>query len=150
MTKFKFKAFHELENGELYQILKLRTDVFVVEQNCPYPELDNKDLEAIHVFCLENDEAIAVARLLPPGISYDEWSLGRIATHIKSRGSGLGKSLMTHLMTYMSVNHPEAAIRISAQSHLERFYNDFGFHATGKAYLEDGIPHIEMLFKPSQ
>ena len=146
--KFKFKSFKELTNKELYNLLKLRTDVFVVEQNCPYPELDNKDLKSIHVFINNDAETIAVARILPPGVSYAEWSFGRIATQISTRGTGLGKDLMKSMMNYMEQNHPDENIRISAQSHLEVFYNAYGFQNTGKAYLEDGIPHIEMLYKP--
>ncbi len=147
MSNFEFKSFDELKNTELYQLLKLRTDVFVVEQNCPYPELDNKDLQAIHVFRFIDNDIVAVGRILPPGTSYDEWSLGRIATHANQRGKGLGRDLMNSIMQYMSIKHPDASIRISAQSHLEKFYSEFDFSPTGKSYLEDGIPHIEMLFK---
>ena len=145
---FSIKTFVNLSNLELYKIIKLRIDVFVVEQDCPYPDLDDKDLKAIHVFTKKADEVIAVARILPPGISYKEWSFGRIATQINTRGTGLGKALMDELMQYMGIHHPHQAVRISAQSHLEAFYHAFGFDNTGKAYLEDGIPHIEMLYKP--
>lgn len=145
---FIFKTFSELSVHQLYQLIKLRVDVFVVEQDCPYPELDNKDLEAVHVFRIDGDEAMATARILPAGVSYKEWSIGRVATHEKWRGKGVGKQLMSSVMDYMADKHPNESIRISAQSHLEKFYADFGFTATGKAYLEDGIPHIEMLFVP--
>jgi len=150
MPNFEFKSFTDLKNIELYQLLKLRTNVFVVEQNCPYPELDDKDLEAIHTFCSIDNEIVAVARILSPGISYKEWSFGRIATHLNFRGKGLGHELMKSLMAYMANNHPLKSIIISAQSHLEKFYASFGFSSTGKAYLEDGIPHIEMLFENSK
>jgi ElaA protein len=144
--QFFYKKFEELKNQELYQVLKLRTDVFVVEQNCPYPELDNKDFEAIHVLGLAGSDLVAVARILPPGVSYPEWSFGRIATSYQVRGKGVGRALIRHMMDYMDNNHVGANIRISAQSHLEQFYAAYGFRATGKNYLEDGIPHLEMLF----
>ncbi|MFK8045093.1 MAG: GNAT family N-acetyltransferase [Crocinitomicaceae bacterium] len=148
MSLFNFTAFSDLATADLYDILKLRTNVFVVEQNCPYPELDDKDKDGIHVYCKDENEMLAVARILPAGISYKEWSFGRIATHKKSRGTGLGKELMTACMNFMKLNHPAESVRISAQSHLEKFYGSFGFVSTGKNYLEDGIPHIEMLFEP--
>jgi len=148
MSAFTFISFLDLELIDLYEILKLRTNVFVVEQNCPYPELDDKDKKAIHVYSKDGEEMLAVARILPAGVSYKEWSFGRIATHETTRGTGLGKKLMDSLMNYMHDKHPQEPIRISAQSHLEKFYGNFGFIHTGKSYLEDGIPHIEMLFEP--
>lgn len=144
--EFMYKSFVELNTIELYKLLELRTNVFVVEQNCPYPELDNKDQQAIHVWAQKDGRNIAVARLLPPGVSYREWSFGRIATHINYRGKGIGQQLMISLMAYMKTHYLGLPIRISAQAHLEKFYSEFGFVSTGKSYLEDGIPHIEMLF----
>lgn len=142
-----FKPFSELTNIELYHILKLRSDVFVVEQDCPYPELDGKDLNAIHVTGMVKGDIVAVARVLPPGVSYTEWSFGRIATHKKFRGRGLGRQLIASMMLYMTEKFPNQNVRISAQEHLKEFYNEFGFKSTGKKYLEDGIPHIEMLYE---
>lgn len=143
---FIYKRFTELKTIELYQLLALRTNVFVVEQNCPYPELDQKDQSAIHVWAEKEETVIAVARILPPGVSYPEWSFGRIATHIDYRGKALGRQLMLSMMSYMNKHHSGLPIRISAQAHLNNFYSEFGFRSTGKSYLEDGIPHIEMVF----
>ncbi|MFK8039054.1 MAG: GNAT family N-acetyltransferase [Crocinitomicaceae bacterium] len=145
--KFIYKSFSELNTIELYHLIELRTNVFVVEQDCPYPELDNKDQKAIHVWAKDNEVVVAVARILPPGISYpNDWSFGRIATHADYRGKSIGRALMQSMMEYMKSHHPNSSIRISAQAHLDEFYNSFGFEPTGKSYLEDGIPHIEMLF----
>jgi len=143
--EFKILPFNDLSNNELYDLLKLRTDVFVVEQNCPYPELDQKDKLAYHYIGLINNEIVATSRILPQHISYPELSIGRVATQINHRGKDLGKRMMHHILDFMDSEWNGVNIKISAQSHLEKFYSEFGFEATGKKYLEDGIPHIEML-----
>ena len=143
---FYVKRFDELTVDELHDLLALRIDVFVVEQNCPYPELDGKDKKAYHVIGTNAEgKVIATARILPSGISYDEVSIGRVASDFSFRGKGLGHQLMTCSMEYIKSRLGDGPVRISAQEHLEDFYGKHHFVSTGKKYLEDGIPHIEMI-----
>jgi ElaA protein len=140
------KCFNELTVKEFHDLLKLRIDVFVIEQNCPYPELDNNDLESIHVFAVDEEgETIAVARVLPADVSYPEVSIGRVATSKKFRMTGLGHELMLVCLGYIHNQFNTKTVRISAQKYLEAFYTKHGFIPTGKEYLEDDIPHLEML-----
>ena len=117
-------AFPGLSTKRLYEILKIRQEVFAVEQDCVYLDVDGKDMDALHVFATRDDELIAYCRILPPGLKYPEASIGRVLTTSAARGSG---------------------IRISAQLYLEEFYHSFGFASCSLPYPEDGIPHIEML-----
>ena len=128
----------------LHGMLQLRQAVFVVEQTCPYLDLDGADLEAWHVLGEERGQVLACARLLAPGVKYEEASIGRVCTAGELRGQGLGRELMGHSLQAVKRIWPEKDIRISAQSYLIPFYQSLGFHATGHAYLEDGIPHEEM------
>lgn len=140
------KFWFELTKDEVYNLLELRIEVFVMEQNCPYQEADGKDKESVHFFAMDTKNSpIAYLRVIPPGISYPEWSIGRVATRSIHRNQGLGKSLMRQALEWVDKNHTNQDIRISAQTYLQQFYESFGFENTGKAYLEDGIPHIEML-----
>ncbi|MBU2020416.1 MAG: GNAT family N-acetyltransferase [Bacteroidetes bacterium] len=140
------KLFNELTAKEFHDLLQLRIDVFVVEQNCPYPELDNKDLQAVHIFATnEHNKVVAVARVLPAGISYAEVAIGRVATSKEVRMTGLGHELMKRCLNYISITYQTNTVRISAQKYLEAFYTNHGFIPTGKEYLEDNIPHLEML-----
>ncbi|MEH0690162.1 GNAT family N-acetyltransferase [Vibrio cholerae] len=143
---WQLRTFEALSNHELYQLLKLRVDVFVVEQTCPYPELDDKDLitGVYHLLGYEQDQLVACARLLPPGISYPSVSIGRVATHEKARGNGLGHQLLEQAIHQCQRLWPNSAIEIGAQEHLSAFYGRYGFFATSEMYLEDGIPHIDM------
>lgn len=139
------KDWSDLSKEELYEILALRMRVFVVEQNCPYIDTDGKDKKSLHLFAL-NDEGkcVACARLVKPGISYDEWSIGRVATDESVRRHGVGMELMRRAISFFEEkNNP--AVRISAQCYLEKFYDKFGFIPIGEPYPEDDIPHIEML-----
>lgn len=147
MISFTTKSFDELSNTELYQLLQLRNEVFIVEQTCPYPDLDNKDFKSLHVLGKENDQMVAYARLLPQGISYDKASIGRVVTSSAVRKTGYGKLLMQYaiLETLRLFNTNE--IVISAQYYLEKFYADFGFNSEGDVYMEDDIPHIQMRLK---
>lgn len=145
---WRCKAFGELTAIELYGILQLRTDVFILEQNCLYRDVDGKDIKAFHLFASSEDKIHAYARILPPGISYDEVSIGRVVTSKAARNTGLGKLLMNKCMDFIKEKFPETPVRISAQSYLIKFYQEFGFNATGPEYLEDDIPHIQMLFQP--
>lgn len=124
----------------------LRIEVFVVEQNCPYQDADGKDLKSSHVFGTnDHGELIACARIVSPGVSYKEVSIGRVATAMTVRGSGSGKELMRKSIKAIEEKFGQVPIRISAQSYLKKFYESFGFVQVGEEYLEDNIPHIEML-----
>ncbi|MEZ9669723.1 GNAT family N-acetyltransferase [Vibrio lentus] len=138
--------FSELSTQQLYQLLKLRVDVFVVEQNCPYPELDGKDTLAgvEHLLGYADAELVACARLLPPGTSYDNTSIGRVATKQSARGDGLGHQLIKEALTRCEVLWPSTTIDIGAQQHLENFYASHGFKTISEMYLEDDIPHVDM------
>ena len=145
---WKILPYHQLSLDEFHDIIALRINVFVVEQNCPYPELDGKDKKSFHVFGLdENNQILATARILPKGISYNEVSIGRVATHQSVRQNKIGIQLMEKCMDFIQHQFSNENVRISAQSHLIPFYNKFGFKSTGKTYLEDNIPHTEMLFE---
>ncbi len=146
MIRWSIIPFSELTLTEWHDLLALRVAVFVVEQTCPYQEIDGKDPLAFHVIGRnEANETIATARVLPPGISYKEWSIGRVAVDEKYRAKKLGYELMRQAMQFVDEQEKNASIRISAQLYLKKFYENLGFEFTGKAYDEDGIPHIEML-----
>lgn len=139
----KFSALH-IE--ELYKIIQLRINVFVVEQNCPYNELDDKDIYAYHVYSKnELNEITSYSRILPAGISYPEISIGRVCCKKDLRMTGLGKENMKKTLEYVHQIFGNVPIRISAQLYLKKFYEGFGFVTQGNSYLEDNIPHIEML-----
>lgn len=148
--KWKWSAFGELSARELYQILKLRQEVFVVEQQCPYLDADGRDYYCYHLHGWaaasgNPEKLIAYLRVLPPGLAYAEPALGRIVTAPDARGSGVGRLLMAEGLRRVREIFGEAAIRISAQHYLKKFYEEFGFRQVGEPYDEDGIPHIEML-----
>jgi ElaA protein len=145
---WKIKHFVDLNQYELYDVFALRINVFVVEQNCPYPELDGKDKHCFHVIGEHEGEVVATARIIPAGISYPEVSIGRVATHANFRKKGLGHLIMKNCLEFIQTEFGKGSIRISAQAHLQNYYEKHDFKATGKEYLEDGIPHLEMLFKP--
>ena len=142
---WKIKTFELLNTAELYKILKLRTNVFVVEQNCAYPELDNKDQAAVHLWAEQDGEILAYCRIFPPGSNYTESSIGRVVTAPNRRKQNLGRHLMLLAIESIETHYHTSKIRISAQDYLLDFYKTFGFEDTGKKYLEDGIPHTEML-----
>jgi ElaA protein len=142
------KQFDELTAKELYLILQLRNEVFIVEQNCPYQDLDNKDLYAFHLMGMKEDKLLAYSRLLAPGISYSESSIGRVVSSPAARKSGMGKKLMKESIVQIKNLFQTDTIRIGAQLYLKNFYDSFGFIQEGDIYLEDNIPHIIMLRKP--
>ena len=142
--------FNQLTLDQLYDILKLRVDVFVVEQNCPYPELDDKDRhpEAQHLMGLDNQQNIvAYCRILPPGLSYPQASIGRVLIAQHARGQGLGEPLMQQAIQIALAQWPNMGIQIGAQERLTSFYQRLGFKAQSEMYLEDGIPHLDMLYQ---
>jgi ElaA protein len=139
-------SWSDLSTETLYHILALRAEVFVVEQNCPYQDVDGKDLKSLHVCGYsENGELGAYARLVKPGVSYDEWSIGRVITSPRVRRTGAGEELMRVCIAYYA-DRKISPVRISAQSYLHDFYTKFGFVQVSEEYLEDDIPHIEMLY----
>ena len=139
------KTFSELTTEELYKILQLRNEVFVVEQNCPYQDCDGKDLKAHHFSAWDNSVLVAYTRLLPKGVSYDTGaSIGRVLTSPKVRGQKLGKELMQKSIDKIYELYGQMPIIIGAQLYLKRFYESFAFVQQGEGYLEDNIPHIVM------
>ncbi|MCK8828247.1 GNAT family N-acetyltransferase [Natroniella acetigena] len=146
--EWHLKFFNQLSVDELYKLLKLRIDVFVVEQDCPYHECDNKDRRSFHLFAEREGEILAYARLILPGISYSEASIGRVIVVKKYRNQGLGRELMERGIDFLTTELKQEQIRISAQQHLSSsFYGQLGFEVVSDSYLEDGIPHVEMLYQ---
>ena len=140
-----FKKFDELSPLELYSILQLRNEVFVVEQNCVFQDADNKDQLSYHLTGWKENILVAYTRIIPPGIAYAEASIGRVVTSPAIRKTGLGKELMQVSLENIHQLFGNITIRIGAQLYLEKFYSSLGFQSTGKHYLEDGIPHVEMI-----
>ena len=139
------KPFHQLTPAELYAILRLRIEVFIVEQNCVFQDADNKDIYCHHLMLFENKQLVAYARLVPPGLSYNEMSIGRVVSSKSVRRTGAGSQLMELAIKYCRQIFGDGPIRIGAQYYLEKFYSDLGFTRTGDIYDEDGIDHIEMI-----
>ncbi|MGR3763067.1 GNAT family N-acetyltransferase [Rossellomorea sp. NS-SX7] len=144
---WKLKSFNELSTTELYRILKERTQVFVVEQHCPYLEVDGKDLHSYHLYKEENGEVAAYSRILPAGISYEEASIGRVFVKREYRGRGLAGELMKKGLDFIQHEWEEKTVKIQAQEYLREFYGSFGFEAVTDTYLDDGIPHIDMILR---
>jgi ElaA protein len=143
---FKLRSFKELNTNELYDILQLRNEVFVVEQKCAYQDLDGKDDEALHLMGFVGTELVAYARLLKPGVSYKEVAIGRVVVSSKHRGKNFGVELMEEALRDCMREFKTGVILVSAQKYLEKFYNGLGFITESDTYLEDDIPHIKMRF----
>jgi len=139
------KTFNELTTEELYQILRLRSEVFVVEQDCVYQDVDNKDQKALHIMGIKDGEVVAYTRVFEPGDYFDNVSIGRVVVSQSQRKYGLGKQIMQASLAAINQRFPDKPIEISAQSYLLKFYTELGFNAFGEEYLEDGIPHRRML-----
>ncbi len=148
---FEVKRFSDLSLDELYALLALRQEIFIVEQNCPYLDADGKDQSAFHVLAFsEQGELAAYTRLLSKGISYPEYcSIGRVICKKTFRQTGLGKEIMQHSIKSCTQLFPNQVIKISAQVYLDRFYKSLGFKPIGEEYLEDDIPHQAMIYQPS-
>ncbi len=140
------KTFYELDTEDLYQILRLRSEVFVVEQDCVYQDIDNKDQNAIHLYYKEKNEILAYTRIFKAGNYYENPCIGRVVVSKKNRGNDLGKKIMIDSMEYIKHNIKGEKIELSAQKYLNKFYKDLGFYKIGEDYLEDGIPHQRMIF----
>ena len=139
------KTFNELSPEELYALLRLRSEVFVVEQNCVFLDMDNKDAYCHHLLGWEEGLLAAYSRIVPAGISYVESSIGRIVSSPSVRGRGIGRELLIKGIDTLYTLYGKTPIRIGAQYYLRKFYESFGFVQKGEIYLEDGIEHIEML-----
>lgn len=140
-----YKSFEELNGTEMYELLKLRSLVFVVEQDCVFLDIDDKDQESFHLLGYEDDALVAYSRIVPAGVSYTEISIGRVVTHPSYRRKGLGKELMETSIACIEDRYGKQAIHIGAQVYLKSFYESFGFNTISEVYIEDGIPHVEML-----
>ncbi|GGW43712.1 GNAT family N-acetyltransferase [Arenibacter certesii] len=143
----KVKTFKELETPELYDILQLRSEVFVVEQNCAYQDVDGKDTLALHLLGLKKGKLVAYTRIFKTEVVYKEASIGRVIVRKEERMYGYGKAIMEASLKVIENTCGTVPVRISAQTYLLKFYNSLGFVQEGKNYLEDGIPHILMIKK---
>lgn len=140
------KRLDTLDVRTLYEIIALRINVFIIEQSCFYEELDYKDFSAYHIYTLDADgHVLAYLRVLDPGVSYDEVSIGRVLVAPSARGTGLGKELMLKGLDCVKANYGDVPIKISAQAYLQSFYESLGFVATSEIYVEDGIEHLDMV-----
>jgi len=145
MINYTCKSYQDLSKNELYAILWLRAKVFIVEQNCPYQDLDGKDQKSIHVLGVKDNLIAAYTRLIPKGVSYEDYcSIGRVVCDPSVRKGGVGKELMHFSIETCKEIFPNTPIKISAQTYLNKFYTNLGFTAIGEEYLEDNIPHIQM------
>ena len=141
------KKFSELSTEEIYNILKLRSEVFVVEQNCVYQDIDEKDQKATHLFIEKNNEIIAYTRIFKKRDYYEENpSIGRVVVSKKERGKNLGKEIMLNSIEFIKKELEGRKIELSAQKYLDKFYKELDFYSEGEDYLEDGIPHQRMFY----
>lgn len=145
MLEITIKTFQELTTKELYDLIQLRVDVFCVEQNCVYQDLDGKDEKAIHVIGKKNHRIIAYTRVFKPGDYFKESSIGRVVVRKDERQHKYGYDIMKASIQAVKDYFNETAIKLSAQTYLRKFYNNLGFKEIGEEYLEDGIPHIAMV-----
>jgi ElaA protein len=142
--QWSLASFDQLSPTQLYALLKLRSEVFVVEQQCIFLDMDQKDAHCFHLMGWKDDELVAYTRLVPPGISYPEASIGRVVTSQLVRRTGVGKELMERSIAEARNLFKTSTIVIGAQLYLEKFYSSLGFRKSSEVYLEDGIEHIEM------
>ncbi len=147
MLDITTKTFQELTTQELYDILQLRSEVFVVEQDCVYQDIDGKDQKALHVLGYKNNVVVAYTRIFKPGDYFEKASIGRVVVAKKERQYKYGYDIMEASIQAIKEHYNETDIKISAQCYLNKFYNNLGFKAIGEDYLEDGIPHIAMVYK---
>jgi len=145
--EFKIKKFNELTIEELYKILRVRNEVFVVEQDCIYQDCDNKDYNSYHLYLEEGNEVVGYLRIVNKGISYDEISIGRVLVKGTHRNKGLSRRMMLEGIKFIEENLNSTEIRLSGQVYIKGFYESLGFKQVSEEYLEDDIPHVEMLYK---
>lgn len=139
------KSFEQLSLHELYDLLQLRSEVFVVEQDCVYQDIDGKDEKALHVLGYQDDELVAYTRLFPPGIYFKEAAIGRVVVKSSRRKNKYGHEILKASIHAIQDHFQSKTIKLSAQTYLTKFYESHGFHSFGEGYLEDGIPHIAMI-----
>lgn len=139
------KQFNELTLHELHDLLQLRSEIFVVEQDCAYQDIDGKDDQALHVFGKKDGKIVAYTRCFPQGVYFDEVAIGRVAVSENERKHGYGYDIMKYSIKAIEEHYGSTAIKLSAQTYLVKFYEAHGFKSIGEEYLEDGIPHIEMV-----
>ena len=148
MKKF-LCSFNDLTNTHLYDLIKLRQDVFIIEQNCIYQDLDGYDQKAFHFLIYDKNDLVAYSRIFPPDIKYKtETSIGRIIVSKIERGGNLGRKLINESINFCLSNYPESTIRIEAQAKLKTYYSKLGFTGDSDIYVVDGIDHLEMIYKP--
>lgn len=145
MIHFQIKTFSELSTVDLYELLRLRSEVFVVEQDCVYQDIDNKDQKAYHILGYKENQLIAYSRIFDSGDYFDLPSIGRIVVKEDQRKLKYGHQLVDESIQFILKNFTDKNVLISAQTYLTRFYNSHGFQKVGEGYLEDGIPHIKMI-----
>lgn len=145
--KLKLKQFSELTTKELYKIIQARIDVFVVEQDCPYQDCDDQDENSFHVFLVDQDQIVGYLRIIKPGFCYQEPAIGRVLVTEKYRRNGYALKIMKKAIAFIEKNFNSKAIRLSAQEYILNFYQELGFEVVSDRYLEDNIPHFEMLYK---
>ncbi|WP_138418949.1 GNAT family N-acetyltransferase [Aquibacillus sediminis] len=143
--EWQLKAFRDLTSDQLYKILKARVDVFVVEQACPYPEIDNFDQVCTHLFIEQDGIIVAYSRLIPANTMYAQASIGRVLVHKNYRQKGLAKALMEKSIAFIMDEWQEKEIKIHGQEYLRNFYGSLGFEEVSDVYLEDNIPHVDMI-----
>lgn len=144
MIQFQIKRFNDLSVPELYRVLQLRSDVFIVEQNCPYPDVDGKDAKALHLLGIYEGNIVAYSRLFAPGYYFENASIGRVVIDQSYRDRKWGHNLMQAAITGIKEHYGVDAVTISAQLYLKKFYESHGFVQEGEQYLEDDIPHVRM------
>lgn len=144
-VEWRVVRFGELSPHDLHDVLRLRQEVFVVEQNCVFREIDGRDPLALHVLGRRDGRLVAYARVFAPGVIGEEASIGRVLTEASARGAGLGRAVVAEAMRTIERIAPRAPIRLAAQLHLERFYQSFGFVGIGEKYVDDGIVHLDMV-----
>ncbi|GLI57158.1 acetyltransferase [Propionigenium maris DSM 9537] len=148
--KVEVKKFNELTLEELYEIFRLRSEVFVVEQKCIYNDIDGKDMDSLHVMIKDSGRIEAYLRVIKPGVSYEECSLGRVLVAKEARGKGLARRIVREGIDCITKGWNERKITIGAQEYLKEFYGSFGFKAVSDMYIEDGIPHLDMRYEEDQ
>ncbi|MCG4580112.1 GNAT family N-acetyltransferase [Clostridium cochlearium] len=143
------KKFEELKCEEIYKILQIRNKIFIVEQKCAYQDCDGKDKKSYHLYLEDKGEIISYSRILPRKVSYNEVSIGRVLVNKNYRGMGIARKMMIKAINFIEKNLGEKEIKIQAQCYLIDFYKSLGFKEISNEYLEDNIPHIDMLYKKS-
>lgn len=143
--KISIKSFEELSLQELYDLLQLRSEIFVVEQNCVYQDIDGKDQQALHILGYKENSLVGYTRCFPPGIYFKEPAIGRVLVRKTERMNSYGHLILKASINALEERFPNTSIKLSAQTYLTSFYESHGFKQVGEGYLEDGIPHIAML-----